>query len=214
MKKGVIFLMMAMMLLTFSSVSAEVMVNKKHQNQGDFQTSSPSQMSSENYQMEGEMSSIPVTHSNESVFGRSFNEAGITVGGYWNNEDLRGGYLMLEANHWVEQRGASRNWSFLGGVLTYEPGKVNNYEWKKLKLLYQPALYQTLDNHETWHLLLKPRIGYYFDRGTSEDEGLAYGGIVEVIKTFNPFNKIGLTVDSMFESREMGEDGYIAVRPF
>jgi hypothetical protein len=206
-----LILVLAIVLLTVNFVSAE-----DYKVQGDFDnTTNPSEISSESYRLNGGITANPVVETGKKFeLGRSFNEAGITVGGYWNDQDLRGGYLMLEANRWQEQKGASRNWSFLGGVLAYEPGEVNNFEWKKVKVLYQPGLYQPLDNHETWHLLLKPRIGFYIDSGTSDESGLAYGGIAEVIKTFNPFDKIGLTVDSMFESRERGEDGYIAVRPF
>lgn len=162
--------------------------------------------SAEDYKVQGDDSSFKL--------GRSFNEAGLTVGGYWNDQDLRGAYIMLEVNRWIEQKNASRNWSFLGGVLMYEPGEVGDYEWEKFKILYQPGLYQPLDDHETIHLLFKPRIGFYIDRGTSEDEGLAYGGIAEFIKTLDPLNKFGLTFDSMFESRENGKDGFIAIRPF
>lgn len=144
-------------------------------------------------------------NSASAKLGRTFNEAGFTLGGYGNAEDLMGGYSMLEANHWQEQTNASRNWSFFGGLAMYEPGDVNKYKWEKTKIFWQPGLYQSLNWDKNLHLLLKPRLGYFFDRGTQKDKGFAYGGISEIIKTFNAFNKIGLTFDSMFESRKKWE---------
>jgi len=151
---------------------------------------------------------------NAFELGKSFNEIGLTAGGYKNENDLRGGYFIAEMNHWNEIKDAGRNVSFLGAFIMYEPGSVGDYGWRKMKVLYQPGLYEIIGDHETVHLLLKPRIGVSVNRGTEEENNFAYGVYSEADKVFNPLNRVGLILDSLFESRDAGKDGYINPRLF
>ena len=146
--------------------------------------------------------------------GESFNEVGLTAGGYKNSDDLRGGYFLCEANHWREWKNAGRNISLLGAFVMYEPGEVNDYKWRKIKLMYQPAWYEIMDDHETVHILLKPRIGISINRGTEEENNLSYGIYSEMDRIFNPLNRVGIILDSLFEARKAGKDGYVNPRVF
>lgn len=192
----------------------------------DNQTSNPSQMSSENYILTSGVNSYPYSTPDQRSnrlkdftgapfqLGKSFNEVGLTAGGYGNSNDLRGGYFIAEANHWSEWKDAGRNLSFLGAFIMYEPGEVGNYNWKKVKIMYQPGLYEILDEHESYHLLLKPRIGISVNRGTEEETNFAYGIYSELDKVFNPLNRAGIILDSLFEARDIGKDGYVNPRVF
>jgi hypothetical protein len=146
--------------------------------------------------------------------GKAFNEVSLTTGGYKNSNDLKGAYYIVEMNHWREWENAGRNISFLGAFIMHEPGNVGDYDWKKWKIMYQPGLYEILDEHETIHLLLKPRIGVSINRGTEKEENFAYGIYSEADKVFNPLNRVGFILDSLFEDRDIGRDGYINPRIF
>jgi hypothetical protein len=150
------------------------------------------------------------------AFGRSFNEIGLTAGGYYADEnELKGGYFIAEANHWNEQKDAGRNWSFLGTFIMFEPGEVQSgYEWRKLKLMYQPGIYEILDEHETYHLLIKPRVGVSINFGTEKETNPAYGVYSEFDKIFDPHNRAGFIFDAMIEHRDIGEDGQVNPRLF
>lgn len=150
------------------------------------------------------------------ALGKTFNEFGLTAGGYYANEnELKGGYFIGEANRWREWKDAGRNFSLLGIFAMYEPGRVESgYEWKKLKLMYQLALYEILDEHETVHLLVKPRLGVSINYGTEEETNFAYGVYSEFDKIFDPLNRTGIIFDAMIEKRDQGNDGQINPRLF
>ena len=150
------------------------------------------------------------------AWGKSFNEIGVTAGGYTGKDGLLGGYFIAEGNHWNEVKDAGRNISLLGAFLMYEPGKIKSgYHWNKIKVLYQPGLYEVLDDHQSYHLLIKPRIGASFDSGTEKSEtNLTYGGYLEFDKIFNPLNRAGLMADAMIEKRKIGNEGQFNPRLF
>lgn len=209
--KKILLLTLAIMLLAVGSASGQACFITA---MADDQISNPSQMSSENYIAPPPRPNQLKDFATPFQFGKSFNEVGLTAGGYWNDNDLRGGYFIAEANHWSEWKDAGRNFSFLGAFIMYEPGSVNDYEWQKVKIMYQPAWYETLDEHESYHLLLKPRIGVSINNGTEKETNFAYGIYSELDKVFNPLNRAGLIIDSLFEARDIGKDGYVNPRVF
>lgn len=201
-----LLIVLAMMLLA-NFASAEEMKSEKHIVAGGadaFPYSTPAQRPNQLKNFSGYPFQL----------GKSFNEVGLTAGGYGNSNDLRGGYFIAEANHWSEWKDAGRNLSFLGAFIMYEPGEVGDYNWKKVKVMYQPGLYEILDEHESYHLLLKPRIGVSINRGAEKETNFAYGLYSEFDKVFNPLNRAGIILDLLFESRDIGEDGYVNPRIF
>lgn len=146
--------------------------------------------------------------------GKSFNESAVTLGGYRGiNVDFRGMYLLPEFMHWKEQVNAGRNLG-IGALLLGDYGGNKAVEWNSVAAMLQVGLYEIVDKKESVHILAKPRVGikYHTDGSAGSNPNLMWGFYGELDKVVNPLNRIGITVDTMYEERR--DEGYLNPRIF